>query len=177
MLVVIAVVLWPAAARAELSHRVGVESGGSEIGERSLSGLGLSVGVERRYRRTAIAAELSYAGLIDNDVEPWHGRMVRAAGTMRMRLAAAGGDALVMDASLDLGAGAHVIEWSRGGVLYRPELLVGISGTLGPRFGNTRFGDFVALHLMVTRGPGCVAGCADELQLGIQVSVGMFVSD
>jgi len=164
--------------------RFGMAFFGGEMGGAGLSGLGIHLAFNRRLGDdVGIAVEGAYLGLHDSDGQvDWRGRMSRAALVTRWELVETN-FLPVMGAWLDVGVGVEHVSWHDGGVLVRPELLVGLGGTMGGLWGGPkdrggRFGDFFDVRALVTRGPGCAGRmCPVELEWGIQGAVGFYFSE
>jgi hypothetical protein len=164
--------------------RFGMGFFAGSLGGESLSGLGLHVAVEKRLAGgdLQLGVEGTYLGLSDPEQQvDWRGRMSRAALLTRWRFIETE-QAPVMGVWVDVGAGVERITWHRGGVLYRPELTVGASGTLGfardPGRGRGRFGDFFQIRAVISRGPSCAGmRCPTELEMGVQGAVGFYFSE
>jgi hypothetical protein len=167
-----------------IEGRVGMAAFGGQLGGAGLTGLGLHVALERRIAGgdVQVGVEGGYLGLSDPEDEvDWHGRMSRVAAVGRFRVVE-GSETPVMGAWIDAGLGAERIAWERGGVLYRPEVMIGVSGTMGGVWGDRRhqgrFGDFFQVRALVSRGPGCAGRqCPSEIEMGVQVAAGFYFSE
>lgn len=164
--------------------RVGLAAFGGTMGGVRMSGMGLHVALEKRAAKgdLQLGIEGGYLGIGDSDrMVGWRGRMSRAAVVGRFRIIELE-ETPVMGAWVDVGVGVERITWARGGVLYRPELMVGMSGTVGGIWGGDdyrgRFGDFFQVHALISRGPGCAGmQCPEEIEMGVQAAVGFYFSE
>lgn len=168
-----------------IEGRFGMSAFAGGIGGESLTALGLHVGLERRLADgVQLGIEGGYLGMSDPEQRvDWRGRMSRAAIVARFALIETD-EVPVMGAWVDVGLGVERITWERGGVLLRPELMVGLSGTVGGVFGGKgadragRFGDFFQVRMLVSRGPGCAGMmCPTEMELGLQIATGFYFSE
>ena len=164
--------------------RVGLAAFAGAMGGASLTGLGLHVALEKRVARgdVQLALEGAYLGIGDPEEEvSWEGRMTRGAAIARFRFAEGRQDP-VFGAWVDVGVGVERVAWARGGVLVRPELMIGMSGTVGgvldDERGRGRIGDWAQVHVLLSRGPGCAGRrCATELEMGVVFGAGFYFSE
>ena len=166
-----------------IEGRFGMSFFGGSMGGESLSALGLHLAFEKRFGPDLqIGLEGAYLGMNDPDQRVgWRGRMSRAALVSRWKFVET--ERLpFMGLWVDVGLGYERIAWQRGGILYRPEILIGTSGTIGfardARRGRGRFGDFFQVRALISRGPGCAGMmCPVETELGVQGAVGFYFSE
>jgi hypothetical protein len=142
--------------------RIGMLIGGGDVGDVTGPSNGVQLAIGARYGEVTGLAEYDY--LTENDADDAmtsrHGDMSRAGLVARMSLFRTGNDdsPVAADYFVEAGAGYERISWAPGGVLDRPDLVLGFGAELDGQVhrdsGATRhIGSWVGLRAIVARAP------------------------
>ncbi len=144
---------------------VGFIVGGEDVGPSRRYTRGLQVDIGRRFGDLVLLAEYNYLGVGD-DSSGSTGTMSRGGLVARYSLLRTSGDPdhrgrrgpLSGDFWLEGGAGVQRIAWDAGGVLTRPDAVLGVgwqlNGVIGRDDPHPRYyGPYVALRVHLTRAP------------------------
>jgi hypothetical protein len=140
--------------------RIGMLVGGGDVGDVTGPSSGLQLAIGARYGDVTALAEYDY--LTENDADDAmtsrHGDMSRAGLVARWSLLRNGGDGPVAaDYWVEAGAGYERIAWAPGGVLDRPDLVLGfgaeLDGQIHRETGTRHIGSWVGLRAIVARAP------------------------
>ena len=140
--------------------RIGMLVGGGDVGDVTGPSNGVQVAIGARYGDVTGLAEYDY--LTENDPDDAmtsrHGDLSRAGLVARMSLFRTGNDGPVAaDYWVEAGAGYERISWAPGGVLDRPDLVLGFGAELDGQVhhdtGTRHIGSWVGLRAIVARAP------------------------
>jgi len=140
--------------------RIGMLVGGGDVGDVSGPSNGVQVAVGARYGDVTGLAEYDYVTENDPDdaTTARHGDMSRAGVVARWSLFRSGNDAPVaVDYWVEAGGGYERITWAPGGVLDRPDLVLGFGAELDGQVhrdtGTRHIGSWIGLRAIVARAP------------------------
>lgn len=144
---------------------VGLLAGGTDVGENSRYTVGIQAQAGRRFGDLILLGEFGYLGLGRSDSAN-QGTMTRAGLTVRYSLLRTNNwskrpykrSPVTGDYWVELGAGMERIAWDRGGVVHRPDLVMGFGWQMNvvidrksnkPKY----YGPFVAFRASGARAP------------------------
>jgi hypothetical protein len=144
-----------------IETRLGLLTGGSDIGDVDGPSSGLYATIGYRRGPTTLLAEYDYLHVGDADTDPLDrdGRMTRGGLALRYQIAdvARRNAPVGLEFWAEAGPGVERVSWDHGGVLYRPDVALGFGldvdgrGWREPR--PRHFGAFLAFRATVARGP------------------------
>jgi len=144
-----------------LEARIGMLVGGGDVGDVTGPSTGIHTALGARFGDGTVMVEYDYLGVGDAASDNVHryGHMSRAGLTGRWSLFRTRDDAPVAgEWWAEAGVGAERITWNPGGILTRPDVVVGFGAELDGRpYWKSRhprhLGMWVALRAMIARAP------------------------
>ena len=144
---------------------VGMLAGGTDIGENKRYTVGVQAQVGRRFGDLVMLGEFDYLGLGRSDSQN-QGTMSRLGLTARYSLLRTGASLtqprrrspVSGDYWLELGAGMERVAWDRGGVVHRPDVVMGfgwqMNVVINHKSTNPKYyGPYVAFRASLARAP------------------------
>jgi hypothetical protein len=151
------------APRAErrVDTRLGLLIGRGDVGDVTGPSTGLHASLGYRVGDVTVMAEYDYLTVGDSlgEAASRDGRLSRAGGAVRYQLAdvAPRGAPLGLEFWVEGGGGVERVSWQRGGLLYRPDAMLGFGFEVDGKGWRTprprHFGLFVAMRAHVARSP------------------------